>query len=92
MGRLDGKVAIITGASSGLGRAISLAFHTEGATVLCSDLQPNSRNDKEAEAATHDAITKAGGKAAFFPTDVSKSEDVEKLVVKCVELYGRLDM
>lgn len=93
-GRLEKKIAIVTGSSSGIGRAISLAFAREGATVVCSDISTVSRNEasKEPEISTHDLISKEGGKAIFVKASVAKPEEVEALVKKTVEKFGRLDM
>jgi NAD(P)-dependent dehydrogenase (short-subunit alcohol dehydrogenase family) len=93
-GRLTNKVAIVTGASSGIGRATSLALHKEGAIVVCSDLREVSRNESsnEPEIGTHDLINKEGGQAIFVKADVSKSEEVAALVDQAVQAFGRLDM
>ncbi|KAG0650874.1 reductase [Hyphodiscus hymeniophilus] len=88
--RLSGRVAIVTGASSGIGRAIALAYAAEGASVMCSDLQPNSREEKIK--ATHELILEQGGKASFLKTDVTDEAQVEAVVSVTVKRFGRLDM
>ena len=95
--RLKGKVTIVTGASSGLGRAISLAFAAEGAHLVCSDLRETSRPEgpsSEGEIPTHEAIIKSGGKATFVKCDTTKADQVEALVKAAVdwEHGGRLDV
>lgn len=92
--RLQDKVAIITGSSSGLGRAIALAYAREGANIVCADLRPSARTEVPTEVAVHtdEAIRKDGGRAIFLKTDVSKANEMESLVLKTVEEFGRLDM
>jgi NAD(P)-dependent dehydrogenase (short-subunit alcohol dehydrogenase family) len=90
-GRLQDRVAIVTGASSGLGRAISLRYASEGAKVVCSDLRADAPNESDGQT-THDAIIKNGGEAIFVKTDVRESAEVEALVAAAVEKFGRLDM
>lgn len=86
MGKLDGKVSIITGASSGIGRATALLFAKEGSSVVVADLK-----DKEGEE-TVSEIKKIGGNAIFVHTDVSSSEAVKNLVEAAVKEFGRLDV
>jgi len=85
MGILEGKVAIVTGGASGIGRATALAFSNEGAKVAVADV-----NDEGGEE-TVEMIINSGGSAFFVHTDVSKSAEVENMVDKTVEKYGRLD-
>lgn len=91
-GRLQEKVAIVTGASSGLGRAIAVRYAQEGAKIICADLTPTARNKEESETATQDIITRAGGQAIFVMTDVGDAVHMENVVNVAVKEYGRLDM
>ena len=82
-GRLASKVAIVTGSSSGIGRAISLAYAAEGALLVCADLQPATlytASAAETLGATHDRIVENGGRAIFVQTDVTQPDQVEALV------------
>ena len=83
---LEGKVAIITGAGSGIGKAAAELFAKEEAKVVVSDI--NEANGKSAV----DEITKNGGEAFFIKADSSKPEDNEALVKQTVEKYGALDI
>ncbi|KAJ9636753.1 hypothetical protein H2199_007747 [Coniosporium tulheliwenetii] len=93
-GRLHQKVAIVTGASSGIGRAISLAYHREGAYLVCADLRPDARAESpgDTDTPTHEAITSDGGKAIFVKCDVGEAKEVEDLVKRAVEEFGRVDV
>src|SRR5437763_4699186 len=82
--RLRGRVAIVTGSASGLGRAIALCFAEEGATVVVSDVR---RDPREGGEPTHELIG-----AEFVEADVSRSDDVDRLVSGAVERHGRLDV
>jgi len=82
---LKGKIALITGGSSGIGRAAAQLFAREGAKVVIGDI--NSEGGEE----TVRSIVDAGGVAQFIRTDISESDDVEALIKKIVEIYSRLD-
>jgi NAD(P)-dependent dehydrogenase (short-subunit alcohol dehydrogenase family) len=90
--RLSDRVAIVTGSSSGLGRAIAFALATNGARVVCSDLDPVGRQAAVGERTTHETITNSGGKAVFIKADASDSESVQALVKGAVDAFGRIDM
>ena len=83
--RFEGKVSLVTGGSSGIGRAACFAFSGEGAKVVIADV------DAEGGQETLDNIKESGGEAVFVRTDVSRDSDVEKMVQKTVEAFGRLD-
>lgn len=84
-GRLKDKVSLITGGGSGIGRATALLFASEGARVIVADY------NVEGGERTLRAIKEAGGDAIFHAADVSNPGEVEALVNKAVETYGRLD-
>ena len=84
--RLRGKVAVITGAGSGMGRLAAQMFAREGARVVLADISPDA-----GEAAAGD-VTRAGGEAIFVPADVARERDVQALVRRGVEAFGRLDV
>lgn len=90
--RLAGKTAVVTGSSSGIGRSVALAFHREGAQVVCSDQSEKRQGSDETELPTHEEILKAGGKAVFVQADVTKAGDVKNLVKEAVSQFGRIDM
>jgi NAD(P)-dependent dehydrogenase (short-subunit alcohol dehydrogenase family) len=86
----SGECVIVTGASSGIGRAMALAFARAGATVVNADLGPEPK-DPDAERPTHERIEAEGGEAAFVETDVSDPEDLRVLVTEARE-YGGVDV
>jgi 3-oxoacyl-[acyl-carrier protein] reductase len=87
MSKLTGKVAIVTGASKGIGAAIAKALAGEGAAVVV-----NYASSKTGADAVVAAITKAGGKAVAVRGDVSKSEEAQGIINAAVKVYGRLDV
>lgn len=82
---LQGKVVVITGGNSGIGRATAQVFAREGARIVIG-----ARNAERGQRVVEE-LEKAGGKAMFVATDVSKAAQVEALVAKTVERFGRLD-
>jgi len=80
-----GKVALVTGAGSGIGRASAMAFARAGARVIVSDIARAGGEE------TVRMIAADGGAATFVHTDVTKASDVTALVARAVETYGRLD-
>jgi NAD(P)-dependent dehydrogenase (short-subunit alcohol dehydrogenase family) len=84
-GQLDGKVVLVTGGASGIGRAAALAFVREGATVVIADV------DVQGGEATVCQVQGHHGTACFVRTDVSKAAEVEALVHQAVTRYGGLD-
>lgn len=86
MGELDGKVAIVTGAAAGIGRATALRLAAEGARLGVADL------DEERGAALVAEVEAAGSEAVFVRTDVSDEGQVDELVARTVERFGRLDI
>ncbi|MGA2199334.1 MAG: SDR family oxidoreductase [Nitrososphaerales archaeon] len=84
-GRLSGKVEIITGAASGMGRAASLLFSKEGARVVAADI-----NEVDG-LKTVETIRSSGGEAIFVKCDISKPEDAERLAREAVVAFGKID-
>jgi len=83
--RLQGKVALVTGGSSGIGRASALAFAREGAKVVVVDV------NVEGGLETAQIIKQSGGEAIFVSANVSNAVEVERMVNKAIETYSRLD-
>jgi NAD(P)-dependent dehydrogenase (short-subunit alcohol dehydrogenase family) len=86
MSRLENKVAIVTGAAHGIGRAIAERFADEGAWVLVADI------DREAGEAVVSQIRAAGGQAQFAHTDVASPDEVERAVKIAADVSGRIDV
>jgi len=86
MGRLDGKVAVITGAGQGMGRVGAILFAKEGAKVVIADIAAETGEE------TIKMIKEAGGEATFVNADVSKTEDVKKMIKTAIDTYGKLDV
>jgi glucose 1-dehydrogenase len=86
---LAGKVAVVTGASSGIGRAIALEFASEGAVVVIADI---AERPIEGGDPTPDLIARAGGSASFHKTDVGEWAQVDSLIGATVAHHGRLDV
>jgi NAD(P)-dependent dehydrogenase (short-subunit alcohol dehydrogenase family) len=84
--RLDGKVAVITGAGSGMGRVAAQMFAAEGAKVVVAEFAADAGQE------TVRQVTEAGGEASFVKTDVSREEDARAMVDHAVDRFGRIDV
>src|SRR2546422_8780930 len=86
-GRADftGKVAFVTGAARGIGRAAALAFAREGASVVVADVSEQGNQE------TARMIEEAGGRALAIKCDVTRAQDVKAALDKTIETFGRLD-
>ncbi len=87
MGMFDGKAGVVTGGSSGMGRAAAIAYAREGGKVTLADIE----STRSAAEKTVALITAAGGSAIFVPVDVSVEADVKNMVEQTVAAFGRLD-
>ncbi len=85
-GQLEGKVAIVTGAASGIGEASAKRFAAEGATVVAVDIREPRAQE------TADAIVESGGEAIALGADVARAADVEAMVAAAVDRFGQLDV
>ncbi|KAK4547871.1 hypothetical protein LTR36_010590 [Oleoguttula mirabilis] len=107
VGRLQDRIALVTGAASGLGRAICLAYAAEGAKLCCVDIYEAPRNQTNAETGKADDYNNriqgettvqelqrlhGADVAVFVKADVTRAGEVEAAVAKCVERFGRLDI
>lgn len=86
-GRLEGKATVITGADSGIGRAVALAFAREGADVVISYL-----NEHEDARETERLVTEAGRKAILIPGDIADAAHCRAIVDQAVQAFGRIDV
>ncbi|WP_420627192.1 SDR family oxidoreductase [Candidatus Leptofilum sp.] len=84
--QLDGKIALITGGGSGIGRATAVLFANHGAKLAIADINPAGGQE------TVEMVAEQGGEAFFVQTDVSQATQVENMVNEVVERYGRLDI
>ncbi|MDT7718326.1 MAG: hypothetical protein QOH09_4318, partial [Pseudonocardiales bacterium] len=85
-GRFDGKVAFVTGATSGIGRATALAFGRDGASVVVADVATDGNQQ------TARMIEQAGGQSLAVPCDVTRADDIKAALHTAVERFGRLDI
>ena len=82
MGRMDGKIAVVTGAGSGIGRAVAVMFAKEGAKVVCANRTEEDGNETIAR------IKAAGGEAVYVKTNVREKADIDNLRDRALETYG----
>src|SRR6202158_6319335 len=85
-GKVSGKVALITGAASGIGHATALLFTREGAAIALADV------NADAGQRVADEIAHAGGRAFFEPVDVTRAADCQRLVERAIREFGRIDV
>ncbi len=86
MGRMDGKVAVVTGAASGIGRATASLLAREGARVAVTDIQPEAGSEAAEE------IGSRGGQARYWQLDTSEEQAVQDVLAEVVDVFGRLDV
>jgi NAD(P)-dependent dehydrogenase (short-subunit alcohol dehydrogenase family) len=86
MNRLQGKVAIVTGAGAGIGRATAELFAEEGAAVVVAEVDPRTGSE------TADAIGRGGGRALFVATDVADEASIRNMTAETVRAFGRIDV
>jgi NAD(P)-dependent dehydrogenase (short-subunit alcohol dehydrogenase family) len=84
--RLDGKVALVTGAAQGIGRAVAEALAAAGAQLVISDLQADKLSQ------TANDLQAQGYRLAHVPADVTQAEEVDALVQRGIEAFGKLDI
>lgn len=90
--KLQDKVAIVTGAARGIGRAIAELFHQEGAQVLIADVLEELGPKAAAEIAIDSPMRGSADSCVYHHTDVSREDEVQRMVAACVERFGRLDI
>lgn len=88
--RLEGRTALVTGASSGIGNAIAAAFGREGANVVVADIRREPKLDNETS--VFERLDEAGAEATFVETDVTDESDIAEAVRTAVDEYGGLDI
>ena len=86
MNRLDGRVAIITGAGQGIGKAIALGMAREGAAMVIAEINGGNAQEVQSE------LQESGQRALAVPTDVSREESVLAMVERCLKEFGRIDI
>jgi len=87
MSKLKGRVAVVTGAASGIGKAIAIAFAREGASIVVAD-----KSDAAGAAAVLEALAEIGGEVLFVQTDVSDETSVNDMAAKALGQFGRVDI
>src|SRR5262249_33104875 len=95
MSELSERIVIVTGASSGMGRAMALALAAAGATVVCSDVRKSARaegHEPDIELDTDELTVRRGGAARFVEANVADAADVQRLIDQTVDAYGRIDV
>jgi glucose 1-dehydrogenase len=90
--RLEGRTAVVTGAASGIGRAIALRFAAEGAVVVVSDVRETPIWDRDDQRPTIELIGERGGVGKFIQADISKWDEVDALISNAVSEFGKLDV
>src|SRR6266576_2038413 len=86
-GKLNGKIAVVTGASKGIGAGIAKQFAAEGAAVVV-----NYASDKQGADRLVDQVSKGGGKAVAIQGNVAKKADVERLFAEAEKAFGKIDI